>query len=165
MFIASFDEALWWMATEFAERAESLPVEPSASLLMEMAVGLGHPLTDKEPLSVWMEALYAVLQKCCPPAYETDRLKKLSEAEKASVPLHDSLKKLVEACAVGLPISWMRLQAERQVPVERLNADAASRLGLDPTTPLDRGDWIALVFKELLLNRRIQGFAAPAAQS
>ena len=128
--IDDLQQKIWLAATEAAERASALPVEPSASYLQEVLHALGVPLHEARPLSEHLEQLRALL----------------GEMDRPQVPA--SLASLLTEDAFGVPVSL--LCADPKISDDRVIA----QLGLPPDTMLDLGDWSAWVFRELVFLRR-----------
>lgn len=131
--IADSDTALWWAAREAADRASSLPVEPAASYLQEVLHTLGHDLDESRPLLHWMNSLRATL----------------TNAGDAVAPVSPKLAELADEDALGLAVTWVRMQPGDTL--DDLQAGEAVGLPLDRT--IDRGQWAAWIFRELLLDR------------
>lgn len=122
--------ALWLAAREAAERAHDVPVEPGASYLQEMLAALGHSLGERRPLRAWLADLRPALQReprPTPPA---------------------ALKKAIERDAYGIPVTL--LCTSPAVADDILH----NNLGVPGDVVLDRGEWAAWVFRELVFQLR-----------
>jgi hypothetical protein len=127
------DEVAWCAAVEAANRASDLPVEPAASYLQEVLRNAGVVIDEKR--SVWQHAcaLRDVLHR--------------TQAERNEVP--EDLAELITEDAFGLPVSL--LCVEPTVADDKLRES----LGVEADqTMIDRGEWAAWVFRELILQRR-----------
>jgi hypothetical protein len=133
------DERLWWMAWESSELAVGLDVEPAASFLVETLIQVGDDINEKRPLKDWIRRLVPVLRR----TYQDYSLSK-------------KLAELASEDALGLPVTWACLEAansERQDATLEERARAETGLNLD--VGIDRGEWAAWVFREVLLDRHL----------
>lgn len=121
---------IYLAAREAAERAASLPVEPSAAYLQEVLHALDLPILEVRPLAEHVKQLRNVLATDPPPK---------APAELALLLRHD---------AFGLPVSL--LCAAPNTPDDAL----LEQLGVAADTPIDLGDWAAWIFRELVLLHR-----------
>ncbi len=113
-----------------------LPSEPAAAYLEEVLHQLGHELGDKKPLYEWL-ALYA----------EGDAFENMQVADL-----------LVQACredALALPMTWLFINRGQAFDADK----AAEELGIDLSTPIDRGQWASWLFYEALLHLRLRDSA------
>jgi hypothetical protein len=121
-------------AIESSLLSEKLDVEPAAAFLVETLHALGHDVFEKKPVRAWMDGLHAALSR------EGDRAASLS----------DPLIKIATEDARGLPVTWVWLQAKQPSLV---GADEATGINLD--AEIDRGEWASWVFRESLLDIRL----------
>ncbi|WP_437307002.1 GTPase-associated system all-helical protein GASH [Sorangium sp. So ce388] len=128
---------LWCAAREAAQLSLSLEVEPAAAYLVETLHALDQDISEKKPLFRWMEGLLAALR----------------DARVETPPLSRRLEQLAKDDALGLPVTWVRLQAAVKEPLTRA-ADAVA-LDLDLDAEIDRGQWASWLFRETLLDLRI----------
>jgi len=142
--ISDANERLWWMAWESSKLAMGLEVEPAASFLVENLYQLDKRADDqKRPLKQWLADLISTLRR----VREDEQLT-------TAISMSTPLEKLAREDALGLAVTWARLQAanprsDTSAMEERLREDVA----VDPDTLLDLGDWAAWVFRESLLDR------------
>jgi hypothetical protein len=148
--IADDTERLWWMAWESSELATALEVEPAACFLIETLYQLDKRVdAPKRPLKEWLDELLEALR----------RIHGKEEQHANAMTMSDQLETLAREDALGLPVTWARLQAANSKPFEgsieeRIRTDIA----VDPDTLLDLGDWAAWIFRESLLDRRLAEF-------
>ena len=125
------DEATWWAAVEAAQRAITLPVEPSASYLQEVLRTAGVAVDEQRSVLEHVQALRRVLKR---------------HPERASMP--QELAELVREDSFGLPVCLLCVDPD--AADDRLR----DSLGVEPDRSMDRGAWAAWVFREVLLQRR-----------
>lgn len=126
------DTCLWWAAWEASVRAQDLPIEPSASYLQEVLHSLGHRLDESRPLGEWMARLHQCITAHSP------------EIE----PVCEHLAALAREDALALPVTWVRLQTGNEMNL----AQAADAIALPLDASIDRGQWAAWIFREVLLD-------------
>ncbi|HVG60997.1 MAG TPA: GTPase-associated system all-helical protein GASH, partial [Hyalangium sp.] len=142
-------ERLWWMAVEASALATDVDVEPAASFLMETLLQIDDDINTKRPLRDWLTELFKTLRRLHAGKQYAD-----SDAMK----LTNTLKQILEKDPLGLPVSWVHLQAIDSTLQEADFAERAKEsLGLDLDIPIDRGEWAAWVFRESLLDWRLAG--------
>lgn len=131
------DGALWWASWEVANRSQNLPLEPVAAYLVETLAALGQSVDDdRRSLGAWMSALHATLTR----------------AKIDLPPVGDGLKRLVTDDALGLPVTWVRMNASHK----DLPSSADAAVGLDLMAELDRGQWASWILRELALGLVLQ---------
>jgi hypothetical protein len=147
--ISDATERLWWMAWESSELAIDLEVEPAACFLLETLYQLDKRVEDtKRPLKDWLAEFIAALR----------RIHESGQHVKAMA-MNDRLENLAEEDALGLPITWARLEAANPRPSEgSLEERIRTEVAIDPETLIDLGDWAAWIFRESLLDRRLGEF-------
>jgi hypothetical protein len=130
------DDVLWWASHEAAHLSCSLEVEPAAAYLIETLHALGQEITkEKKPLHAWMNDLHATLRRAS-----------------GTVPVISArLAQIANGDALGLPVTWVRLQAARNADL----AGAAEAIWLNLDAEIDRGDWASWIFRESLLDVRL----------
>ncbi|KFA93007.1 GTPase-associated system all-helical protein GASH [Archangium violaceum] len=140
--IENTTERLWWMAWEASEFALNLPSEPAASFLVETLYQLeGNVNEPKRPLKDWLGELILMLRGTAP----TDALI-----------MSETLKELATEDALGLPVTWARLEAMNPKGKDSdIGERAREALALDVDAPISRGDWAAWIFREALLDRHL----------
>ncbi|WP_437780664.1 GTPase-associated system all-helical protein GASH [Sorangium sp. So ce1097] len=128
-------DVLWWAAREAAELSRSLDVEPAAAYLVETLRALNQDIFERKPLLRWMEELHAALTK----------------APSSAPPLSQRLQQIANDDALGLPVTWVRLQAAAKEPL----AGASDAIALNLDAEIDRGAWASWLFRETLLDLRL----------
>lgn len=146
--IENATERLWWMAWEASKLALDLAVDPAASFLVETLYQLEGKADDqKRPLKDWLGELILVLRSL----HQTGR-------QTGTLAMSETLKQLATEDALGLPVTWARLEAENP---KRQDSDIGERareaLAIDLDAPISRGDWAAWLFREALLDRQLHG--------
>lgn len=137
---------LWWMAWEASELALTLDVEPSASFFVEVLHQMGENVSEKRPLIAWLSDLFQSLQTL----HEHDH-----HAER--IALGGNLKKIATKDALGMPVTWARLEAaSNRHRASTFEQRARHDIALDLDTVLDRGDWAVWLFREALLDRHLR---------
>lgn len=130
------NDVLWWAAREAAQLSTSLDVEPAAAYLVETLHALGHDITkEKKPLRVWMNELHAALRR----------------ADSTAPRISTQLARIADVDALGLPVTWVRLQAASGAEL----GDATEAVWLNLDVEIDRGDWASWIFRETLLDLRL----------
>ncbi|HYO52421.1 GTPase-associated system all-helical protein GASH [Archangium sp.] len=139
-------ERLWWMAWEASELALDLPADPAASFLVETLYQLEGKVDDqKRPLKVWLGELIPVLRNLHQTGQRTDTLA-----------MSETLEELATEDALGLPVTWARLEAMNPKGQDSdIGERARKALAIDVDAPISRGDWAAWLFREALLDRRL----------
>jgi hypothetical protein len=134
------------MAWEASELALGLPADPAASFLVETLHQLeGNVDTPKRPLKDWLGELIPVLRDLQQTSQHADTLA-----------LSGTLQELAQEDALGLPVTWARLEAANSKGKDSDLAERAREaLGLDVDEPISRGDWAAWLFREALLDRHL----------
>jgi hypothetical protein len=142
-------ERLWWMAAEASALATDVDVAPAASFLMETLRQVDSDIDTKRPIKDWLTEFFKTLR----------RLHASKQyADNDAMKLTPTLKQLVEKDALGLPVSWVHLQAINSTLQEADIAEhAKAAVGLDLDILIDRGEWAAWVFRESLLDWRLAG--------
>lgn len=127
----------WWAAYELAQYAEPPQCEPAASFLVETLSQLEVPPNEGEPrtLREWLGELHETLR---------------SEAEGLPV-VSDNLARIVMECAVGLPVTWVRLHREK--PFNLAALAEATALSLDEAVP--SWQWSSWLLRECMLEQLI----------
>jgi len=140
-------QRMWWMAWECSELATNLGVEPSASFLVETLYQLDAKTDDpKRPLKDWVTEFIDAIRRI----HENDQ-------HANAVALSSRLEKLAKEDPLGLPVTWARIVAiERKPFAGSVEEHLRDQIGLDPETQIDRGDWLAWMFRESLLDRHLQ---------
>jgi hypothetical protein len=133
--IADREQRLWWMAFEAAKLARGLEVEPAASFLVEVLRQSGDDIGETKPLKEWLDSLLSTLRALQP-----------------LPPVAPELAELASADALGLPVTWARLQAAKP-GAHALADNLADVLGLPLEGQLDRGQWAAWLFREIQLGQ------------
>lgn len=132
--IDNADAALWWAASEAAELGVALPAEPAAALLVETLRAMGQPVDEeKRTLKEWLDAFRGLLRG--PPAYDPGK----------------RLAALAQADALGLPVTWIRINAASEADGPAME----EAIGLPLASTLDRGEWATWVYRELVLDLRL----------
>jgi hypothetical protein len=134
-------ERLWWMAWEASELALGLPADPAASFLVETLYQLEGTAVEKQerPLKDWLGELISMLRSLP----QTDTLI-----------MSETLEELATEDALGLPVTWARLEAMNPKGKDSdFGERAREALALDVDAQLSRGDWAAWLFREALLDR------------
>ncbi len=124
-------------AREAAKLATRLPVEPSASFLVEMLRALDVDPNERRQLHQWIAETQEALRE---PLLERHRA--------LSLPL----QQIVDGAAAGLAAAWCFRNVERKVKRRAI----ADELGLDISVKLDRGQWISWLFRECLLDEHLK---------
>lgn len=133
------DERLWWMAWESSQLALQLDVEPAASFLIETLCQVGDDISEKRPLIAWIRELVSVLRRT---EQELDISEKLAD--------------MASDDALGLPVTWARLEASDSDHQDTtLEERAGESTGLNLNVEIDRGEWAAWVFREVLLDQHL----------
>lgn len=145
--IENATERLWWMAWEASEIARGLAVDPAASFLVETLYQVEGKADDqKRPLKDWLGELIPVLRSLQQNRQHTEILT-----------LSEPLRELATEDALGLPVTWARLEAENpKGQGSDIWERAREALALDLDAPISRGDWAAWLFREALLDRHLQ---------
>lgn len=145
--IENTTERLWWMAWEASEFALDLPSDPAASFLVETLYQLEGKVDDqKRPLKDWLSELIPVLR----------RLHQTGQQAK-TLAMSETLKELATEDALGMPVTWARLEAVNPKGQDSdIGERARKELAIDVDAPLSRADWAAWLFREALLDRRLQ---------
>lgn len=144
-------ERLWWMAVEASELATGVAVAPAASFLMETLLQVDGDIDTKRPLKDWLTDFFKTLRRL-----HTSKQYSDSDAMK----LTPTLKRLIKKDALGLPVSWVHLQAiDSTLQEADIVEQAKEAVGLDLDVSIDRGEWAAWVFRESLLDWRLAGGA------
>jgi hypothetical protein len=125
-----------WEASQIAFDAK-VEVEPAAAYLVEVLHSLGLDVEEKKPLREWMIELHASLARA------DDNVHSVCPA----------LTKLASEDALGMPVTWVRLQSSARRGLE----GAEDAVALDLGAPIDRGQWAAWIFREALLDRHSAG--------
>jgi hypothetical protein len=126
------EDVLWWAAREAADRAQGVDVEPAAAYLVETLHALGQDASERRSLLQWMEGLHASLNR----------------APQLVPALSEPLERYAREDALGLPVTWVRLQAARKESLE----GAAEKVALDLKAEIDRGQWASWILRECLLD-------------
>ncbi len=138
-------ERLWWMAWEGSQQAMGLDVEPAASFLIETLYQLTTQQENtKRPLKAWLNAFIEALRRI-----------HSEEKHASTITVSARLKKLAEKDALGLPVTWARLEATVPSSATPLEERLRERCAVDPDVEIDLGDWAAWVFRESLLDRHL----------
>lgn len=124
---------VWWAALEVAELGKPLEFAPLSAFLVNTLEKLGLDVNEKKSASAWLSSLAEVL-KAVP-----------SELRKHVTP-KDPLKSLAEKDALGLPVTWLRLEKEGEL---------SSAVALDLELEIDLGDLAEWLLGELLLDHRM----------
>lgn len=137
---------LWWMAWEASEVALDLDVEPAASFLVEVLHQMGENVDEKRPLMLWLSDLVRSLRTL----HENDQ-------HTTAVTLGKELKEIAARDALGMPVTWARLEATSTRNQTSTFEERARRdIALDLDTPIDRGEWAVWLFREALLDRLLR---------
>lgn len=144
--IENATERLWWMAWEASDLSRDLAVAPAASFLVETLYQLdGRSDEQKRPLKDWLGELVTTLRKLHQSGQH-------AEALAMSVTLQD----LAEVDALGLPVTWARLEAEHSKGQDSdITERAREALAIDLDAPISRADWATWIFRESLLDRHL----------
>ena len=133
-------QILWWACREVAERARRLALEPSAAFLVETLDSLGQQVDERRPLGQWMVDLYQAL---------------VHAGEMAPEPCR-RLSELVSHDALGLPVSWLRWHALKNVNPKMMLSEMTDAVALPLSAEIDRGQWAGWVLREILLDLRLE---------
>ena len=124
---------VWWAAVEVAELGKPLEFAPLSAFLVNTLETLGLDVNEKKSASAWLASLAEVL-KAVPSELRTHVTPK------------DPLKSLAEKDALGLPVTWLRLEKEGEL---------SSAVALDLELEIDLGDLAEWLLGELLLDHRM----------
>jgi hypothetical protein len=140
-------ERVWWMAWECSELALGLEVEPAESFLIETLYQFDTEREDrKRPLWEWVSELVSVLRSLHG-----------KDPYRQAMVLSTRLRGLASKDALGLPITWARLEASGSItPEGSLEEQFRDQVALDPEVSITQSDWAAWIFREAMLDRRFQ---------
>jgi hypothetical protein len=133
--IGNLEQRMWWLVWEAIDHVSgdstTVDVEPVAAYVQEVLHAVGLDLNETHSLGEWLARLQPVLREVA-----------------SDAPMATYLAQLAREDATALPVTWLRLHADDSVDLEA--AADALLLPLDAT--LDRGQWAAWIFRELLLD-------------
>ncbi|WP_309896696.1 GTPase-associated system all-helical protein GASH [Archangium sp.] len=147
--ISDATERLWWMTWESSDLAMPLAVEPATAFLIETLYQLDNRSdAPKRPLKEWLAEFIGSLRQIHEHGQHV-----------SAITMSKRLETLAREDALGLPVTWARLQAANPKPFEgSLEERIRTDISVDPDTLLDLGDWAAWVFREALLDRHLEEF-------
>lgn len=126
------DEQLWRVASEAADWGHLLAVAPSSAWVQEILLSLGQDLDETKTLWQWIELTYPVIQKV-----------------KGEV--QEPLNALATEDCLLLPVTYLRLDLARKLD----RTTMAKEVGVDLDGKLDRGEWAAWIYREMVLEARM----------
>lgn len=137
-------ERVWWMSWESSALALNLDAEPAACFLVETLYQIDPKLNDqRRPLGQWVAELINFLRRIHAEGHHAGALS-----------MSTRLTKIATDDAIGLPVTWARLEAARsKSPEGSLDKRIREEVAIDPETPIDLGEWAAWVFRESLVDR------------
>jgi hypothetical protein len=125
----------WWAAQGLAASADNF-TESAASFLIETLLTLGVSAGEQRSLVGWLEELHGVLRR----------------DQALLPPLSPAFQTHVSACAVGLPVSWLRMHVADAFDPARLREATT----LDCDHHISSWQWTSWLLRESMLERLVE---------